>query len=80
MRKAVPVLSFALVLACAGSVVDAKEYFQQFVHYTIQVRLDTDRHMLYGTETIFYRNNSPDTLREFYLHLYPNAYKDKNTT
>ncbi len=57
----------------------AEEYFQQFVHYTIKARLDTEKHMLTGSERILYRNNSPDTLRLFYLHLYPNAYKSKNT-
>ena len=55
------------------------EYFQQSVDYTIQVRLDTKNHMLQGAEQIKYTNNSPDTLREFFLHLYPNAFQSKQT-
>jgi hypothetical protein len=65
------------LFAASGTAADS--YFQQYVHYTIRVRLDTDEHMLRGTETILYRNNSPDTLRHFYLHLYPNAYKSKDS-
>ncbi len=57
----------------------AAEYFQQFVHYTIRVRLDTERRWISGSESILYVNQSPDTLREFYLHLYPNAFRNKNT-
>jgi hypothetical protein len=44
----------------------------------MRVKLDTERKWITGTETIRYANNSPDTLREFYLHLYPNAFRDKN--
>ncbi len=55
------------------------QYFQQFVHYTIKAKLNTEEHTLSGTETILYRNESPDTLSHLYLHLYPNAYKSKNT-
>lgn len=56
-----------------------KEYFQQDVRYTIRARLDTGDHMLAGTERIVYTNNSPDTLRSVYLHLYPNGYRSKDT-
>jgi hypothetical protein len=41
--------------------------------------LDTKDHKLYGTEAILYKNNSPDTLHVFYLHLYPNAFRSKDT-
>lgn len=54
-------------------------YFQQGVRYDIRVTLDDTTHTLTGTERIVYINRSPDTLREFYLHLYENAFRDKNT-
>jgi aminopeptidase N len=79
MRRLFFIGSFivSLVLAHAGF---TKEYFQQFVHYTIRTKLDTRNHFLTGNETIKYTNNSPDTLTKFYLHLYPNAYRSKEST
>lgn len=71
--------ALAVVLAAAPSGAQTDNYFQQFIHYKMQVRLDPEQHMLTGSETIEYTNNSPDTLREFYLHLYPNAYRSKDT-
>ncbi|MFQ5677799.1 MAG: M1 family peptidase, partial [bacterium] len=49
------------------------DYWQQFVHYSLAVTLLPGERALSGTETIEYQNNSPDTLRKFYLHLYPDA-------
>lgn len=57
-----------------------ENYWQQHVYYTIDVSLDTENKALTGTETIIYRNNSTDILDEIYLHLYPNAFKDYNST
>ena len=57
----------------------AGEYWQQQVDYEIRADLDPATHMLTGTETISYRNNSPDTLEQFYLHLYPNAYRERTS-
>jgi hypothetical protein len=59
--------------------VSGQEYFQQKVEYTISVSLDDQKHMLRGFETLVYTNNSPDELKELYLHLWPNAYKDETT-
>ncbi|MCH7548546.1 MAG: hypothetical protein IH969_03250 [Candidatus Krumholzibacteriota bacterium] len=71
-------LSALLVLTLTGAA-RSDEYFQQFVHYTINAHLDASEKMLTGTETIVYTNNSPDTIPEFYLHLYPNAYRNRHT-
>ncbi len=56
-----------------------KEYFQQEVNYTLTVKLDDQNHFLSGYETLIYTNNSPDALDKVYMHLWPNAYKNKNT-
>ncbi len=54
-------------------------YFQQQVDYTIRVRLDDQKHELEGTISMVYHNNAPTALTELYLHLWPNAYKNRNT-
>ena len=49
-------------------------YWQQDVHYRINVRLDERTDVGSGEETLTYWNNSPDTLPFVYFHLYENAY------
>ncbi|MBK7556653.1 MAG: M1 family metallopeptidase [Flavobacteriales bacterium] len=55
------------------------EYFQQKVDYSIDVMLDDVKHMLHASETITYTNRSTDALDTLWIHLYPNAYKQKGT-
>lgn len=58
----------------------AQKKWQQEVSYQINVQLNDTEHTLNGFLTLGYTNNSPDVLGELYFHLWPNAYKDKNTT
>ena len=67
-----------VIILASGACADS--YWQQSVDYTIDVKLIPETHILTGDETIVYRNNSPDTLMNIYLHLYPNAFRDENTT
>lgn len=57
----------------------SQQYFQQEVNYTIDVRLNDKLHQLSAFEKIEYTNNSPDTLRFLYFHLWPNAYSNNTT-
>ncbi len=57
----------------------SQEYFQQEVHYKIDVTLNDRKHALDGFERIDYINHSPDTLGFLYFHLWPNAYSDNQT-
>lgn len=50
-----------------------KPYFQQKLEYKIHVTLNDSLHEARGTDTIFYTNQSPDTLIFLYFHLWPNA-------
>lgn len=58
----------------------AQEYFQQEVNYQIRVSLDDQDHMLRGFEKIHYTNNAPEALEKIHFHLWPNAYKNNQTT
>ena len=56
-----------------------KDYFQQQVDYKIEVTLNDQTHELTGNIEMVYTNNAPDALNEIYLHLWPNAYQNRNT-
>ncbi len=51
-----------------------KAYWQQDVHYNISARVDEIKNTAEGIETLEYWNNSPDTLRYVYFHLFQNAF------
>lgn len=53
----------------------ALAYFQQHVNYDIQVKLFPELNRLEAYEQITYYNNSPDTLRDLFFHLYMNTFK-----
>ncbi len=50
-------------------------YWQQSISYEMDVALNTNNHQVMGTQKVTYTNNSPDTLREMYYHLYFNAFQ-----
>ena len=65
-----------LILLFSLSSIFAEDYWQQFVSYKMDVKLDTVNHTVGGHSTIVYKNNSPDTLYHFYLNLYANAFQE----
>lgn len=50
-------------------------YWQQHVDYKIEVSMDVKNYQYKGKQELIYTNNSPDTLRKVYFHLYPNAFQ-----
>jgi len=48
--------------------------WQQHIDYKINAALDVATNIVKGTEEIVYTNNSPDTLRKVYFHMYWNAF------
>jgi hypothetical protein len=71
------IVLLASLLFCVSAL--SAQYFQQDVAYNIHVKLDDKSMMLRGDEEVVYTNNSPDTLSFVYFHLWPNAYKNKQT-
>lgn len=69
-------LLFALLLASRAITAQAPAgYWQQHVEYQLDIRLDDQTHAVQGREKLKYFNNSPDTLRKVYFHLYWNAFQ-----
>ncbi len=58
-----------------GSGAPGHEYWQQRADYTIDVELDDANQRILGSETITYRNNSPDTLTYLWLQLDQNLFE-----
>lgn len=50
-------------------------YWQQKVEYTMDIKMDVETHRFQGEQKLVYFNNSPDTLKKVYYHLYFNAFQ-----
>jgi hypothetical protein len=66
-------------LLCSYFMKGRCQYWQQEVNYVIDVRFTEKGRTLEGFEKLTYTNNSPDTLRFIWFHLWPNAYKNDKT-
>ncbi|OYU83641.1 MAG: peptidase M1 [Flavobacterium sp. BFFFF2] len=67
-----------LVLLCAfpfALIAQKKGYWQQQVNYKMEVQFDVKSYKYKGNLSLTYENNSGDTLRTLYFHLYPNAFQ-----
>ena len=50
-------------------------YWQQDVNYLLKANIDERTNIIEGSEQLTYFNNSPDTLKFVYFHLYQNAFQ-----
>ena len=75
LQKALFVCAAILFIVSADSVLHA-----QRPTYTIEVTLDTVTHELSGFVDMTYTNTSPGPLDSLAIHLWANAYANKNTT
>lgn len=57
----------------------SQEYWQQEVHYSIQVKLDDINHQLHGNCQFKYINHSPQPITQIPVHLWANGYKNSKT-
>ena len=53
----------------------SSDYWQQDVAYKIHATIDEKTDIISGIEELSYWNNSPDTLKVVYFHLYQNAFQ-----
>ncbi len=54
------------------------DYWQQDVNYTIKAKIDERKLTIDGDLELVYTNNSPDSLKEVYFHLYQNAFQKES--
>ncbi len=57
----------------------SQPYWQQQVNYNIAVSLNDKDNTIDALEKIVYTNNSPDTLRFIWFHMWQNSYKNDKT-
>src|SRR5882757_5331923 len=72
-KKSITLVITLLVLRLAVSA--QPDRWQQRVKYTMNVSMDVNSNRFTGSQTLAYTNNSPDTLREVFYHLYWNAFQ-----
>ncbi len=54
-------------------------YWQQRVSYVMKIDVDAQKNKFKGLQRLSYTNNSPDTLRKIYYHLYWNAFQPNSS-
>jgi len=62
-------LSFGTLLAQSST------YWQQQVDYKMNVLMNVKNYLYKGKQELVYTNNSPDTLKRVYYHLFNNAFQ-----
>ena len=70
---------FIAIIAFVSGVSAQADRWQQHINYNIKAALDVNTNIIKGTEEIVYTNNSTDTLRKVYFHLYWNAFQPNSS-
>ena len=70
MKKTLIMLVFGLSFSFGQ-----KKYWQQHVEYTMDIEMDVSDFTFEGEQSIVYSNNSNDTIKKVYYHLFFNAFK-----
>jgi hypothetical protein len=73
MRK---LLLLSIIMLSFGSIyAQSNSYWQQHVDYKMDVTMDVNNYQYRGTQELVYTNNSADTLKKVYYHLFNNAFQ-----
>jgi hypothetical protein len=69
-----------LFVLCSQLAVFAQpDRWQQRIKYNMDVNLNVNTNIVAGKQKITYTNNSPDTLKEVFIHLYWNAFQPNSS-
>lgn len=72
--KKVTITSLFLIV-CSFGFAQNHSYWQQQADYKIDVNMDVKSFTYKGKQELVYTNNSPDTLKKVYFHLFNNAFQ-----
>jgi len=73
MRK---IILFKLLIVTGITTFSQKNnYWQQKVDYSMDIVMDEDKNQYHGNQKLIYTNNSPDTIKWVFYHLYFNAFQ-----
>ncbi len=78
MNKKLVFIVITIITFVSGVSAQADRW-QQRIDYKINATLDVATNIVKGTEDIVYTNNSTDTLRKVYFHLYWNAFQPNSS-
>ena len=70
------ILKFVVAFLFSGTVfAEQNGYWQQNADYVMDVTMDVKNYQYTGSQKISYTNNSPNSLKKIFYHLYPNAFQ-----
>lgn len=75
MKKIIALFSLIFSISWAQHNNPNPGYWQQHVDYKMDIHMDVKTFKYTGTQELVYTNNSPDTLKKVYYHLYFNAFQ-----
>lgn len=78
MTKKLLIISL-FTLSISAIATAQSDRWQQRIKYNIDVKMDVVTNRFTGTEKLEYTNNSPDTLKRLFLHLYWNAFQPNSS-
>lgn len=76
MKKTFAILALTLLVQQGWSQSDR---WQQKIRYNMDVQLDVNTNRVTGKQQIDYWNNSPDTLKRLFFHMYWNAFQPNSS-
>ncbi len=65
-------------LFISSAYTQGSDYWQQRAEYEMDINVDAANHQFTGSQKLTYFNNSPDTLKRVFYHLYFNAFQPKS--
>lgn len=65
----------AIAPTAPKAISNSSNYWQQHVEYAMEIDMDVKTYQYTGKQKLTYTNNSPDTLKSVFYHLYFNAFQ-----